>query len=82
MNENIITIYDNKNNKKQYKVLLIIEKEYYYIIYTDLENNNIKKDLYAIKVSSMDELNPIPIDKDEWEMIQKEYSNLIKEKTL
>lgn len=82
MNENIITVYDNQNNKRQYKILLIVEKEYYYIIYTDLENNNIKKDLFAVKVSSLNNLNTIPLNDDEWHMLENEYRNLINEKTL
>lgn len=82
MNENIITIYDNENNKKDYKILLIIEKEYYYIIYTDLKNTNIKKNLNVVKVSSLDKLDIIPMNNNDWKIVEKEYKNLINEKTL
>ena len=82
MNENVITIYDNENNKKDYKILLIIEKEYYYIIYTDLKNTNIKKNLNVVKVSSLDKLDIIPMNNNDWKIVEKEYKNLINEKTL
>ena len=82
MNENVITIYDNENNKKDYKILLIIEKEYYYIIYTDLKNINIKKNLNVVKVSSLDKLDIIPMNNNDWKIVEKEYKNLINEKTL
>ena len=82
MNENIITIYDNENNKKDYKILLIIEKEYYYIIYTDLKNTNIKKNLNVVKVSSLDKLDIIPMNNNDWKIVETEYKNLINEKTL
>ena len=77
MKDNIITIYDDIG-KKDYKVLLVIEKEYYYVIYTDISNENIKKDLRAIKLKSLDSKEPLPISNDEWKMIEKEYQNLIK----
>ena len=82
MNENIITIYDNENNKKDYKILLIIEKEYYYIIYTDLKNTNIKNNLNVVKVSSLDKLDIIPMNNNDWKIVETEYKNLINEKTL
>ena len=82
MNENVITIYDNENNKKDYKILLIIEKEYYYIIYTDLKNTNIKNNLNVVKVSSLDKLDIIPMNNNDWKIVETEYKNLINEKTL
>ena len=80
MSENIIKIYDTNNNYKDYKVLLTIEKDYFYVIYTDLENNNIKENLYAIKLKSLDSNDTIPIDDLEWQIIEEEYNNLLKEK--
>ena len=78
MNENILTVYDTNNNAKDYKILLVIEKDYKYIIYTNLNNYNIKKDLYAIKLNSLEETEPIYINDSEWEMLIKEYNNLVK----
>lgn len=78
MENNILTVYDENNNAKDYKVLLVIEKDYKYIIYTDLNNYNIKKNLYAIKLSSLESTEPVFINSTEWEMIEKEYQNLIK----
>ena len=77
MSENIITIHDN-NTEKQYKILMVIEKENYYIIYTDINNYNIKKDLYAIKVNSLESTESLPISDEEWKMLEIEYQNLIK----
>ena len=82
MNENIITIYDKEGNKQEYKILLIIEKEYYYIIYTDINSQSIKNNLNVIKVSSLDNLAAIPINDDEWNMLENEYNNIINQKTI
>ena len=78
MGENLLTIYDQNNNAKDYKILLVIEKNYKYIIYTDLKNFNIKKNLYAIKLKTLDSQEPVYINDSEWEMIEEEYQNLIK----
>ena len=75
MNKDIITIYNNDNNKKDYKLLFIIEKEFKYIIYTDLDNNDMFKDLYAVKVNKDD--NSLEISDNEWQMIENEYKNLV-----
>ena len=76
MNKNIITIYDNENILK-YKILLVIKKDYNYIIYTDLNNENINKNLYAIKILDFNDQSPLPINDDEWQMINNEYNKLI-----
>ena len=78
MNENIITIYDENNIAKDYKILLVFENNYKYIIYTNLNNYNIRKNLYAIKLNSLDSNETIFINDSEWEMLEKEYNNLIK----
>lgn len=78
MGNNILTVYDENNNTKDYKVLLVIESDYKYIIYTDLNNYNIKKNLYAIKLKSLDSNEPIYINDTEWKMIEKQYQTLIK----
>ena len=79
MNEDIITIYDD-NSQKDYKVLFVIEKEYKYIVYTDIDNNDLNKELYAIKVKDLiNDESPIPITEDEWTMIETEYKKLINE---
>ena len=78
MNENIIKIYDNNDFEKEYKILLVIEKDYYYIVYTDLNNYSIKKDLSVIKVDSLEHGNIITMDDNDWKMIEQEYNNLIK----
>ena len=78
MNENILTIYDENNKSKDYKILLVIEKDYQYIIYTNLTNYNIKKDLYVIKLDSLDSKETLYINDSEWKMIEKEYNNLVK----
>lgn len=76
--KDLITIYNKANEPKDYKVLAIIDKEYKYIIYTDIENNAIDKNLYAVKTKSLDSMNEtFPISEDEWQMIEKEYQKII-----
>ena len=76
--DNIIEIYDENNEKKEYQLLAIIDKNYKYIIYTDIENKDFKNNLYAIKVNNIDDISDtIPITDDEWEFIEKEYKKLI-----
>ena len=76
MNKNIITIYDSENIEK-YKILLVIKKDYNYIIYTDINNDSIKKNLYVVKTLDFNNLTPITINDDEWQMINSEYNKLI-----
>ena len=78
MNENIITIYDAKNNKKDYKILLIIEKKYCYIICSDINNPSIKNNLIVVKLVSLDNLEILPISDDEWKSLEDEYTDIIK----
>ena len=78
MNKDILTIYDNEGNTKDYKLLLVIDKEFKYLIYTDLDNINIKKNLYAIKIKDLNRsADTLPIDDNEWEMIEETYKKLI-----
>ena len=78
MNDNIITVYDKNNNQKQYKILLVIEKDYYYIIFTNLNNYNIKENLYAVKLKCLNDTSPLLINDNEWLILEQEYLNLIK----
>lgn len=78
MSDNILTVYDENDNPKDYKILLVLEDDYKYIIYTDLNNYNIKKSLYAIKLSSLESTEPLYINDEEWKKLEKEYLNLIK----
>ncbi len=76
--DNIIEVYDENNVKKEYKLLLVIEKEYKYLIYTDIDNNDIRKNLYAVKVKSIDNINDtIPMKDEEWQMLENEYNKLL-----
>ena len=77
MKENIITIYDSDNNINKYKILLIIKKDYLYIIYTDMDNYNLKNNLYAVKTKSLESNEVIPINEDEWQMIEEKFKNSI-----
>ena len=77
MNKNILTIYDNDGNTKKYKILLVIKKEYNYIIYTDIDNENIRKNIRVIKVSNLNDLAILPINNDDWTIINNEYNKLI-----
>ena len=77
MSENIIKIYDDNNDFKEYKILLTINKNYYYVVYTEIENTNIKKNLCAIKLKSLDSSESLPISEKEWQMIEREYNKLL-----
>ena len=78
MDSDIITLYDNNNQKKDYKLLLVINSEYKYVIYTDIQNTDINNDLYAIKIKEFNNNEEtIPITDSEWEMIENELKKLI-----
>ena len=77
MRDDIITIYEN-NIPKEYKLLMIIDKDFNYIIYTDKENTKIDKDLYVAKVTNINDIKEtLPINEDEWKMIEEEYFKVI-----
>ena len=79
MSNDIITVYDNNNNGKDYKLLLAFNKEYKYIIYTDLYNNDVNNNIYAIKTKSLNQSeDTLPIDENEWKMIEEVYQKYIK----
>lgn len=78
MNKDIITLLDEDNKPTDYKLLMVIDKEYKYIIYTDIDNQDIKKDLYVIKTKELkDNEESISINDDEWKMIEKTFNKLI-----
>ena len=75
----IITLYDENNNKKDYKVLLVINDEYKYIIYTDIDNKDLRNNLMVAKVKSLDNLSEtLQINQDEWKYIENKYKEIIK----
>ena len=76
--EDIITLTNENNEEKDYKLLFVINKEYQYLIYTDLYNTDYKSHLYAIKTRDLDTDEEIlPISDSEWDMIEKTYNKLI-----
>lgn len=78
MNNDLITLYDSNNQKKDYKLLLVIDKEYKYVIYTDINNTDINSDLYAIKIKEFNNNEEtIPIDDNELIMIETKLKELI-----
>lgn len=78
MNNDLITLYDSNNQKKDYKLLLVIDKEYKYVIYTDINNTDINSNLYAIKIKEFNNNEEtIPIDDNELKMIENELKILI-----
>ena len=77
MNKDIITIYDENNKPKDYKLLMVIDKEEKCIIYTDIDNMNIKKDIYAIKIKDFKNKEVIPITDNELNIIEKDYQKII-----
>lgn len=77
MKDNLITI-EMDGSKKDYKVLAIVDKEYKYIIYTDIENDDIKNNLYVAKVKNLENINEtLEISDSEWQMIENEYNKLL-----
>lgn len=78
MNNDLITLYDSNNQKKDYKLLLVIDKEYKYVIYTDIDNTDINSNLYAIKIKEFNNNEEtIPIDDNELIMIETKLKELI-----
>ncbi len=78
MNKDIITLYDDKNEKKDYKLLLVINKDYKYLIYTDINNMNLKNNIYAIKTKNLKSNEEVlAIDDNEWQMIEETYENIV-----
>ena len=78
MNNDLITLYDSNNQKKDYKLLLVIDNEYKYVIYTDIDNTDINKNLYAIKIKEFNNNEEtIPIDDNELLMIENKLKELI-----
>ena len=78
MNNDLITLYDSNNQKKDYKLLLVIDNEYKYVIYTDIDNTDINKNLYAIKIREFNNNEEtIPIDDNELLMIENKLKELI-----
>lgn len=78
MNNDIITVTNNNNEKIDYKLLMVIDKNFKYLIYTDIDNTNYKKNIYAVKVKSLNiNEETIPITDNEWEMIENEYKKIV-----
>ena len=79
MMEDKIILLDENNQEKEYKLLAIIDKEDKYIIYTDLDNLDITNNLYVVKIKELNNnTSIIPITDEEWNMINEEYSSIIK----
>lgn len=83
MKNDIITVYNNKNEKKDYKLLMVIEKEYKYIIYTDIDNHDIYHNLYVAKTNSLSNINnTLSISPEEWTIVENEYQKIINSKNI
>ena len=75
---NRVTIYDENNNPKEYRLLLILNREFKYIIYTDIDNKSIDSNLMVAKVTSLDNINEmLPISDQEWQMIEERYKKIL-----
>lgn len=78
MNNDLITLYDSNDQKKDYKLLLVIDNNYKYVIYTDTDNTDITKNLYAIKIKDFNNNEEtIPIDDNELLMLETKLKELI-----
>ncbi len=77
MKNDIITLYDENNNPKEYKLLMVIDKEYKYIIYTDINNYNIKQYIHAVKIKDYNDKETITLTDNEITMIEKHYQEIV-----
>lgn len=78
MDNDILTLYDENNIEKDYKLLCVINKGFKYIVYTNINNNDFRNNLNVIKVEFIDNnQESLPITDDEWKMIEEEYLKII-----
>ena len=75
MEKDLLTIISD-NGEERYKLLAVIDNQY--ILYTTLTNINPIDNINIIKVKSLDELDVIPITKNEMETIYDKYNDLLK----
>ena len=76
MNKDTIKLLEN-NTEKEYRLLSIIDNKY--IIYTDIDNINIYKDIYVVKVNQVgDNQNTIPISDEELKIVNQKYLDFMK----
>ena len=73
---NIIKVYDDDNNVKEYKLIAIYDNKY--IIYKDINNVFNNQDIYASKIISNNEVLKLgKLTDAEWKILENEYSNLL-----
>lgn len=77
MNKDIITIYDNDNLPKEYKLLMVIDNEFKYIVYTDTENDNLNKNIFVTKIQDFNSNETLSITDDELNMVNNKYQEII-----
>ena len=76
MNKDYIILNEN-NQEKKYQILLLIDNKY--IIYTNINNNNLHKDIHVIKVQTINNNQvSLPISNEELEEINQKYLEIIK----
>ena len=76
MNKDYIILKEN-NQEKKYQILLLIDNKY--IIYTNINNNNLHKDIHVIKVQTINNNQvSLPISNEELEEINQKYLEIIK----
>lgn len=70
-----ITVYDKDNNSRECSVLAIILNKY--IVYTDIDNNNLKHNLYVNKFKKFDmNITLMPLDNIDWIIVEKAYKEM------
>ena len=78
--DNIIIVTNDANEKKECYLLAslgINDKKY--IIYKDVDNKDIDKNLMASRIEMLSqEMQLFPLSEEEWELVSEEYSKIIK----
>ncbi len=75
MEKDVLTLI-NDNSNINYKLLSVIDNQY--IIYTNIDNLNPMSDISIIKVTSLGELTPLPMEDSEIKEIEQKYLDLLK----
>ena len=74
----LITIYRENGKKEKYKLLCVIKKDYNYIIYTNLKNTDVTKNIYIAKTKNASYLEEIQaMDDIDFSFVKETYLNLL-----
>ena len=77
--DDIIKIINDDNEEKEYVLLAtFIDSGKQYIIYKDINNNSIDKDIMASRIDEFKvDMKLFPLSNEEWDMIIDKYKKII-----